>query len=358
MITSPETNLDNNSKQDSYSVERAQRSGEKKAAQKFKTAKVAIIGRPNAGKSTLLNALVESELCATSNRPQTTRKNTRGIVQRYTGRKWTGQIVFIDTPGMNFQKGALERSFLNSVEEGLGDADVILWVADARTFEKDLIDLEMEKIQDDRVANWLQDSLQKSDPENGKKWILVLSKADLVDKGALLPLIEKSLKILPQFDQVVPVAATEGLKSNDSNLEAVLSVIDDLSPAADPLFPKDSYTDASAKELIREFIRETIFRNTMKEVPYECDCQVVMFKEAVGKLKPEVDAVIWTSRSSLKAILVGAQGQKIKEIGMTARKRYQELTGQEIILRIVVKVVDKWDRRADAISELGYGQLS
>ncbi|MEZ4816131.1 MAG: GTPase Era [Bdellovibrionota bacterium] len=321
---------------------------------RFKTARVAILGRPNAGKSTLLNALIESELCATSSRPQTTRRKTSGVLQRFTKKKWTGQIILMDTPGINLQKGVLERSFFNAVEEGLAEADVVVWLADARSFEKDLLDLEMEKVQEDRVANWMSDLVKNSD----KKWILVLNKADLVNKADLLPLIEKALRILPQFKEVVPISAAKGLKSDDSNLEGLLQVLDDYSTEGEPLFDRDAFTDISSKEMIREFIRESIFRGTQKEVPYQTECQVVRYQEAgTAGAKAEIDAVIWVSRPSLKGIIVGAKGQKIREIGMSARKRYEDVTGEEIILRTVVKVVDRWEQRVDMLSELGYGEM-
>ena len=330
------------------------------ATAKFKVGKIAILGRPNAGKSTLLNSLLESQLCATSSRPQTTRRKVSGVVQRFKNKKWVGQLVLVDTPGINLQKGALERTFFNAVEESVGDADVVIWLADARTFEKDLLDLEMDKIQEDRAANWMKDQIQKSDGLTPPQpWILVLNKADVVSKNDLLPLIEKSLKVIPQFKDVVPIAAAKGLGNKDSNLKTLLDVLDGYSKKCEPLYDRESFTDTSQKDLVREFVREAIFNCTKKEVPYQSECHITRFEEPPVKsknphkqLKPEVDAVIWVSRPSLKAILVGAQGKKIKEIGITARKRYEELTGQEIILKMFVKVVEKWDRRPETLAQL------
>jgi GTP-binding protein Era len=114
-----------------------------------------------------------------------------------------------------------------------------------------------------------------------------------------------------------------------------------------------TFTSTSSRELIREFVREAIFRTTKKEVPYQSECQILRYQEAgEGRKRPEVDAAILVSRPSLKAILVGSKGQKIKEIGMAARKRFEELTGQELILRLVVKVVDRWEQRPDMMEEL------
>jgi GTP-binding protein Era len=326
----------------------------KKIAEKFKVAKIAIIGRPNAGKSTLLNALMQSELCATSDRPQTSRRKISGVLQRYSAKKWSSQIVLMDTPGINFQKGALERSFFSAVEASLSEADAVVWLADARSFEKDLLDLEMEKVQEDRVANWLKETIQNSD----QPWILVLNKADLINKSDLLPLMDKVMRVLPEFKEIVPISAAAGLKNPDSNLEGLLGVLDKFSRERDPLFDQEAFTDISAKEMLREFVREAIFKGTMKEVPYETECTVVRFQEPTkANLKPEADVVIWVSRPSLKGIIVGAQGKKIKEIGMSARNRYKEVTGQEIIVRTFVKVVDRWERRSDLLGELGYGTI-
>ena len=301
-----------------------------------------------------MNALLEVSLSAVSKRPQTTRSAIRGVIQLYnTKKEWNGQIVLVDTPGLNFKKGLLDRSMHMAIENSLRGVDVIMWVADARTFSRDLRDIEMGRPGADKMAGWLKDRLEN---ETDSKWILVLSKADLMNKNELLPLIQKSVELLPQFAQVIPVAAGVGMANSDSNLDGLLKVLKEASPKSAPIFSEDDFTDMNERQLIQNLIREAIFRQTGEEVPYESDCTILQFQEADGGKKKmnEVDATIWVAKDSLKPILVGAKGSRIKEIGMFVRERYKEITGDDLVLRLFVKVVEKWDSRASSLSELGY----
>lgn len=323
----------------------------------FRCSTVAILGRPNAGKSTLLNALLSSEFSGTSDRPQTTRQNIKGILQRYndeSGRKeWVGQHVLVDTPGVNLRKGLLDRSMYASIEDAMREVDIALWVADCRSFERDLDDIAMDRSgRDDRLALWLRDQVRSKDKT---KWILVLSKVDLKSKAELLPLIEKANEVMPEFAEIVPLCALQGLAQAKSNVSALLEVIDSKAPKGPPLYPEESWTDMNSRELLRNLIRETIFRNSYKEVPYECDCLIEMWQDPHGKKKmTEVDATIVVSRPSLKQILVGKGGQNIKSIGITVRKRWEEITGEAMVLRLFVKVVEKWHLMPNQLRELGY----
>jgi len=322
-------------------------------SQNFKTAKVAILGRPNAGKSTLLNSLIDVSLSATSPRPQTTRSNVRAILQHYDSKKnWDGQLILLDTPGVNFKKGLLERSMYMSIEGALRDADIVIWVADFRGFSKDLRDIEMNRPGSDKMAAFLKDRLQNKDTA---KWILALSKVDMSNKVELLPLIERVQKAIPEFSQIVPIASILGTSNGSSNLDSLVSVLHELAPVLPPVYSEEDWTDLNEKKLIQNLIRETVFRMAREEVPYQTDCTIMRFQEPEGDKKmKEVDARIWVSKDSLKPILVGKQGQMIRDIGSTVRKRFKEITGDEIVLRLMVKVVDKWETRASSLEELGY----
>ena len=324
----------------------------------FRCATVAILGRPNAGKSTLINALLESEFSGTSNRPQTTRQNIKGILQRYENegtdeQKWTGQLVLVDTPGVNLRKGLLERSMYSSIEEAMRDVDIGLWVADCRTFEQDLDDIAMNRAgREDRLALWMRDQVKKNE---NTKWFLVLSKVDLRSKAELLPLMEKASQILPDFVEIVPLCALQGLENQKSNVVSLLEVLDRNAPLGPPLYPEEAWTDLNSRELLRNLVREGIFRNAFREVPYECDCNIERWQEPEGnKKRNEVDVTILVARPSLKHILVGKGGQKIKSLGITVRKRWEEITGEELILRLFVKVVDRWHQNPNRMRELGY----
>ncbi len=323
----------------------------------FKCATVAILGRPNAGKSTLLNALLEAEFSGTSDRPQTTRQNIKGILQRYQidgeNKRWIGQHILVDTPGVNLRKGLLDRSMYAAIEEAMREVDIAIWVADCRSFEQDLDDVAMSRQgREDRLALWLKEQVSK---KTNTKWILVLSKVDMKSKADLLPLIEKAHEVLPEFLEIIPLSAIRGLKDLKSNVNALLSILDTNAPVNPPMYPEESWTDLNSRDLLRNLIRENIFRTSYSEVPYECDCIVDLWQDPAGTKKmTEVDATIVVARDSLKRILVGKGGQNIKSIGMTVRKRYQEVTGEEIVLRLFVKVMEKWHLLPNKLKELGY----
>ncbi len=327
----------------------------------FKCTRVAILGRPNAGKSTLLNSLLEVELSATSQRPQTTRTNIKGVIQIVESSKksesqngdWVGQIVFVDTPGVNFKKGLLDRAMHMSVQEATENVDCIIWLADARTFAKDLRDIELKRPGSDKIAGWLQNLLEEK--SQSQDWILCLSKIDLIAKNDLLPLMQKAASLLPQFKAIIPLAAKLGRKNAASQIEALIDVVKSRAPVAPPEYPQDVWTDLNEKQMIQNLIRESIFRQAYEEVPYQCDSTIIRYIDADGSKKmPEVDATLWVSKASLKPILVGKQGVRIRDIGIATRERYKQVTGEDLVLRLMVKVVEKWESRAQNLSELGY----
>lgn len=327
----------------------------------FRSATVAILGRPNAGKSTLLNALLDVAVSATSDRPQTTRTNVKGIIQLKDKKNgWNGQLVLVDTPGINFKKGLLERSMHMAVEGALEGVDIAVWVADGRTFDKDLGDIAQKKPGADKIAGWLRETLVKAakPAEKGEqktRWVLAINKADLMSKPDLLPLIERAATDTPQFEQIIPIAAAKGIQNKDSNLDSLMNVLESLAPEGAALYPEDSWTDLNERQLLQNLVREAVFRQSRKEVPYQTDCSIIQFIEPTGKQKrPEADVAIWVSRPSLKPIMVGAKGSRIRDIGVYARERFKEITGDDLILRLHVKVVEKWDTRTALLQELGY----
>jgi GTP-binding protein Era len=336
-----------------------------KKSKDFRCGTVAILGRPNAGKSTLLNALLEVSVSPTSNRPQTTRHNIRGILQIEDGKgarkNWKGQLVLIDTPGINLKKGQpLDRAMLMSVEEAVTDVDIVVWVADSRTFDKDLRDFELEKQGTDKALGWMRDQLKANNARAAKgqkttRWILVLSKADLTPKPDILPLIERAAKILPDFTDIVPTAAKFGAEHSKSNVDNLIKVLKDAAPEGEPLYDSEDWTDLSERQLVANLVREAVFQLTHDEVPYESDCSILRFKEPEGSKKmAEVDATIWVGKKSLKPILVGKQGAMIREINHRVRERYKEITGENIVLKLFVKVVENWHRVPKQLAELGY----
>lgn len=324
----------------------------------FRSGRVAIIGRPNAGKSTLLNSLLEISVSATSDRPQTTRTNITGVVQLHDKKKnWVGQIVLVDTPGLNFKKGLLDRSMFMSIEEALSEVDTLVWVADWKTFKNDIRDIELKRPGSDKIAGWLKDRLDKTHGE--KRWILALNKVDKAPKGELLPLISRAHEILPEFSEIIPISALQGLGKPESNLESLLEVIRQKLPFTEPFYDEGQWTDLTEKQLIQNLLREAIFRQCKQEVPYQADSSIVRFLDPQGRRKmPEVDATIWVAKDSLKPILVGHAGARIRDIGVATRERYKEITGDDLVLRLLVKVVEKWESRPPCLAELGYGAVA
>jgi GTPase len=231
--------------------------------------------------------------------------------------------------------------------------DLICWVADAREWSQELEDLEFDRTGEDRLAVWLKDQLKRK--YSGKKWFLVLTKSDLLAKPDLLPLIQKTATLIPEFRNIIPVVGKKTLSESDSNLESLVKLLRNESPVQPPLYGEEEWTDLNERELLLNLLREAIFCMNFKEVPYECDCQISNWVEAANeKRRPEVDADIIVSRDSLKAILVGKGGSKIRDIGTMTRKRFEQVTGQEIILRLHVKISDRWMERAPVLKELGY----
>ncbi len=293
---------------------------------KFKSGFIAIIGRPNVGKSTFLNAVLGEKITIVSRRPQTTRNVIRGV-KHLPG----AQIVFIDTPGLHRATGPLNEFMVKSALGAFRDVDGILYVVEASR----------EIREDDK---FIINSLKKLDCPV----ILAVNKIDRVEKEILLPFIEGFTK-LKKFHEVVPISA---LKNN--GLNTVLSVISDLLPDGPEYFPPDFVTDQPERFIAAEMVREKVFKLTREEIPYSVAVEVEEFKERKDKALVEIRAVINVERDSQKGIIIGKKGVMLKKIGSEARHDIENLLGVKVFLQLFVKVKKGWTRNARALKDFGY----
>ncbi len=286
---------------------------------------VNIIGNPNVGKSTLMNALVGERLSIITAKAQTTRHRIMGIV---SGEDF--QIVYSDTPGILKPAYKLQESMMKFVHGALSDADVILYVTD--TVE-----------QTDRSADVLE-NIRKS----GIPTVVVVNKIDLTTPEALEALTEKWHAELPDA-RIVPVSAKENF-----NVEGVFRTILDLLPEGPSYYSDDTLTDKPMRFFASEIIREKILRFYDKEIPYCCEIAIESYKE-----EPTIDrivAIIYVARDSQKGILIGRGGSMLKKVGQAAREDLEKFVGKKVFLQLLVKVSDDWRNNARKLREFGYEQ--
>ena len=289
---------------------------------------VAIVGRPNVGKSTLLNHLLGQKLSITSRKPQTTRHKIVGIVTENNV-----QAIYVDTPGMHKREPrAINRLMNQAAQSALKDVDLILFVVDGLKWTPD-DDLVLEK-------------LAKVDTPV----ILIVNKVDtLSDKAALLPYLEV-LNQKRHFSEVMPLSALRG-----HNLASLHEVVGRYLPYAPPMYGEDQITDRSQRFLAAEMIREKIMRQMGDEVPYDLMVQIDQFK-IEGRLY-RIDATILVERDGQKAIVIGEGGQKLKTIGQAARLDMEKLFDSKVMLTLWVKVKGGWSDDERALKSLGYGDV-
>ncbi|MDQ2746389.1 MAG: GTPase Era [Acidobacteriota bacterium] len=294
-------------------------------SENFRSGYVALIGRPNAGKSTLLNHLVGEKIAAVSNKPQTTRHKIQGIVTSDEG-----QIVFIDTPGVHKPGYLLNRRMMAAVHDAILSVDVVVLLRDASvsTGNGDKFVLELVK-------------------ESGKTAILVLNKIDKIhDKKALLPLIEYYSKEC-DFAEIVPISALKG-EAIDNLLRQIVKHL----PENEAIFGADEMTDQSMRMLVSEMVREKILQTTGDEIPYV----TAVVTEKYDESEPDVVRIycaIFVERSSQKGIIIGKGGIKLKKIGTEARVDIENLLNKKVFLQLFVKVVEDWRNRPQDLDELG-----
>ena len=303
-----------------------------------------LIGRPNVGKSTLLNALAGERLAITSPKPQTTRNRVLGVVTRPAG-----QVAFIDTPGVHQARGQLNRYMVDVALQALDEVDIALFVVEA-TEGQGL---------SPQVGEGNRFILERLKAAR-KPTLLVINKVDEVKKAQLLPLMELYAKQFP-FAEVLPISA---LKKDGVDLlfDRVLAQC----PEGELLFPEEMLTDQAERVLVAEYVREQVLRHCRQEIPYSTAVLVDVFDESEREPRPgtqpggglaglvRIAASIYVERDSQKAILIGKGGQMLKRIGTEARKRIERLLGTHVFLDLRVRVEERWSERPEALRKLGY----
>ncbi len=293
----------------------------------MKTGYVALVGRPNAGKSTLLNHLVGQKICITSRRPQTTRHRIHGIKTTETG-----QAIFVDTPGIHSeQKRAMNRYLNKTASSALAGVDVIVWVVDQWRWqeENELILAQLRSV---------------TSPV-----ILAVNKIDQCeDKSSLLPFLEDAAKRF-DFAAIVPIAALK-----NTNLDRLEDIIMGLLPEGELIYPEDQVTDRSERFFAAEIIREKLIRSLGQEVPHALTVQIEQYKEEKGLIR--IHAVIWVEREGQKVIVIGKNGEVLKKVGQRAREEMEKMFDGKIYLNLWVKVKKGWSDNETAMQSLGYSE--
>ena len=298
------------------------------SAPTFRCGFVSIVGRPNAGKSTLLNALVGGKLAIVSERPQTTRTSIQGVLTREDA-----QIIFLDTPGIHESDTLLNRHMMESVRSALADRDVLLYLADSTEPLKD---------HDVTALEVLQNVAAPA--------LLLLTKVDhLADKRQLLHRIGQ-YKDVREFADYIPISAVTG-----EGLEVVLRAILDRLPEGPPLFPPDHITDQPERFLAAELIREKLLQATKQEVPHSIAVVVDHWEESPRITR--IYSTIYVERPGQKAIVIGAKGAMLQRIGTLARKEMESMFGRKIFLQIVVKVRPGWRENPEFLKAIDWRSM-
>ena len=295
---------------------------------------LAIVGRPNVGKSTLLNALVKQKVAIVSDKPQTTRTRVLGV-----GHFETAQLALIDTPGVHKPKHRLNTQMVKTALGTLQEADVVYLLVDAT---------KSKGAGDHFVIDQL-DSASRTAPYQGI--FLLLNKVDQIKKSKLLPLIDQYRQIR-QWTEIVPISAKTG-----DNLERLVELtLACLPEEANPLYDSDFLTDQSMRQMAAEIIREKVLNHTHEELPYAVAVHVDEFQEESSQAS--IAATVWVERSSQKGIIIGKGGQRLKTIGTQARLDMENVFGMKVFLQLWVKVQEGWRDNDRLLIDLGYSQSS
>jgi GTP-binding protein Era len=293
-------------------------------AQEFKSGFVAVVGRPNAGKSTLVNRLVGEKVAIVTPRPQTTRNRIQGIVNREYS-----QVVLIDTPGLHRPESALGRQMMGEVNAAMDAVDVVALILDASEAFG----------QGDRRA------VERVQRFEGTRFLL-LNKIDRIPKSELLPRIETLAKT-GIFDEIIPISALKG-----NGVDLLLKKFIEYLPAGPPQFPVDQYTDQPERFLAAEIVREKAMEGTTQEVPHAVAVICDAFEETDKLIR--IRATIYVDREGQKGILIGRGGNSLKRIGTSARKELETILGTKIFLELYVKVLKNWRENPQIVRQLDW----
>jgi len=309
--------------------------GEKPYA--FKSGYASIVGEANAGKSTLLNAVLGTKLSIVTPKPQTTRKQIVGIFTNETGER-PCQIVFIDTPGVMKPKYKLHKAMLKFADTAASDADVVMLIIDSQLYHDEKRTLQQD-LAFQRIASL------------SKPKILVMNKIDLLRKEEVLPLLDRLSKEA-MFNEIVPLSARKSF-----NLSELIKSVHPYLPNDSPLFPTDILSTAPERFFVSELVREKIFKLFSKEIPYSTEVVVETFEENFERDSTRKDVIrcaIVVERDSQKAILIGEGGTAIRKIGEMARLDIEEFLQRPVFLELFVKVRENWRERDNQLRDFGY----
>ena len=296
----------------------------------FKSGFIGIIGRPNVGKSTLLNGVVGERIAITTHKPQTTRNRIMGI--RNLAGDQAGQLIFLDTPGIHRGTSPLNRAMVDAATGTFGNVDLLLLIVEAGGAPHP----------DDR---FIIDRLRNLPIPV----FLVVNKIDLVEKPLLLPLIDAFRGLFP-FREILPVSALKG-----QGLDRLLGEIREILPEGPVLFPEEMMTDRSERFIAAEIIREKITLLTYKEIPYASAVVVEAFREDEEQNRIRISATIHVAKDSQKGILIGKKGAMLKQIGTKARLDMERFFAAKIFLELFVRVAKDWTNDPKMLQEFGYG---
>ncbi len=291
----------------------------------FRCGYIGLVGRPNVGKSTLLNRMVGQKISITSRKPQTTRHRILGIHTTDSA-----QMIFVDTPGLHrAEKNRMNRYMNRAALTTIQDVDLILFMIDAGKWTAE----------DETVLDYLRRS--------GRPVILVINKVDRSrDKSQLLPFIsEVSGKY--EFAEVIPISARKG-----DNLDTLEAAVTRMLPVSPPVYDPEQVTDRSMRFIAAESIREKLMRGLGQEVPYQLTVEIERYREENGRI--QINAVVWVERENQKGIVIGRQGSRLKEAGSQARKELENITGKKVNLELWVKVRSGWLDDERSLRSLGY----
>jgi GTPase len=287
----------------------------------FRSGYAAIIGKPNVGKSTLMNALVGRKLSIVTSKPQTTRSRVVGILTDESS-----QVIFLDTPGIIEPRYRLHQAMMHDVRESVTDADVVIFMTDASLGRVDELSLAS---------------------AGQAPAILVINKIDLVRQEDALPLVDAYLE-QRSFEEVIPISATKAF-----NLDALRDAIVRRMPEGPPFYPPDMISEHPERFFVAEIIREKLFEQLREEVPYSTQVNIVLYEERESE-KDLIDAEIVVERDSQKGIVIGKKGEALKRVGIAARRDIEDFLGREVFLRLFVKVREDWRNRDQHLRSFGY----